>query len=477
MFFLVFLWGLLFFFGGAVGFFWFFQTATPPPQPEQEPEPVVRVPVVPPPVEPPQMEPPQVEPPQIAPVPEDDIVVVPPLDDTIIGSPDDTVVETPKDTVAALNQYMPGFVDLSVPNIDIDAKLALSIHELNLEQQSLIGFVRLMSSLTGIPITLDIDEMKARSLSVKTPVAGRFSETTAGEILTETLATLKLQWKATDRQILILPDETADEDLSFDVSDFTESPEILAEIIQKLVCPEATITVLPNNRLTVVSDEGNPKSPQRTKDDIVRFLEQLRVIRQLPQTTKLTGESLAPEAFGWDRVLEPITLHHYRAVPLSRAVAQLESLTKLTIIVDHQSLHRSLCSFASVQATVQCDLRTINDAIELLLSSVDTAALAYRIIDHQTLEITTAEAVRQPKKMVMEVHPYELRANETPEDVVRLLRSAISPESWEVTGLPETKYGGNIVVDESSKCLLIRQSQPVQRQIRLYLSEPEPLAP
>jgi hypothetical protein len=175
--------------------------------------------------------------------------------------------------------------------------------------------------------------------------------------------------------------------------------------------------------------------------------------------------------------MEPMTLHYYRAVPLFRAVNRLEGLTKLTILVDHQSLHRSLCSFALVQAAVQCDLGTVNDAIELLLASVDSVAFAYRIVDHQTLEITTAEAVRQPEKMTVEIHPYQLREDETPEDIVRLLRSAVAPESWAAAESPETEYGGNIVIDEPSKCLLIRQSQPVQRQIRLSLSEPEVLAP
>jgi len=112
-----------------------------------------------------------------------------------------------------------------------------------------------------------------------------------------------------------------------------------------------------------------------------------------------------------------------------------------------------------------------------LLSSVDTASLAYRIIDHQTLEITTADAARLPEKMVMEVHHFQQLEGETPEDVVWLLRSAIAPESWAVEDLPETRYGGNIVIDVPSGLLLIRQSQPVHRQIRLYLSESGLLEP
>jgi hypothetical protein len=466
--------GLLVLCLAAFGFLMLFRKPPSPPLLIQKP--IIQVPLVPEPIEPAEV----IDIPPFA----EALPELPPQDPPIepepasIGHP-----LTANDTLSVLDEKMPGFVSLALPNIDIEAKLAVPIHELNLSRNSLIGFVRFISQLTGVPITLNIDEMKSRSLSVKTPVDGQFSEAAAEKILTETLVTLGLQWISVDRQILIFPKKTTnDADLMFDVSDFARqtedlTPQVLAEMIQKLVCPDENVAVLPDNRLTVVKNEPTGKSPQRLRDEILRFLEQLRVIRQLPQQTELTGETLAPEAFGWDQVVEPITLNYYQAVPLSRIVTQLESLTKLTIIIDHQSLHRSLCSFASIQTSVQCDHGTVNDAMELLLVSVDSAALVYRIIDHQTLEITTAESVRQPEKMIMEIHPYRLREDETWEDIVRLLHSAIVPGSWMIAELPETKYGGNIVADQPSQCLLIRQSQPAQRQIRLYLSESKPLAP
>ena len=456
--------GLLAFLLLLLGFLMVFQKDMVPSIPVQEP-------VIPAPVEPFPTVPDS--------VPEENIVVPPsdeepvdisPLPEPLTEPEPIPQVPTESDTLSAFEDKMPGFVDISLPNIDIHAKLALPIHELNLEQSSLVGFIRAMSRMTEIPMTLDIDEMKLRGLSVSTPISGQFSEATVEKILTETLATLGLQWKVADRQILIFP-KAIDEavELTFDVSDFTDAAEVLADTIQKLVAPESVVTVL-NDRLTVSQNESRQRSRHRQREDVLRFLEQLRAVRHLPQKTKLSGETLAPEAFGWDRVMEPMTLNYYQAISLSRATAQLESLTHLTILVDHQSLHRFLCSFASLQGRVQCDQGTVNDALELLLASVDSVALTYRIIDEQTLEITTAESARQPEKMAVEIHPYRLQEGETAEDIIRLLRSAVAPETW-ATELPESKYGGNIVIDEPSGCLLIRQSQPVQRQIRLYLSE------
>ena len=460
-----------------------------PPQPPIQP-PNNEAPIEQPPPEQPLLEQPLLEQPPPGPDPPAPIEPADVMDGQPIEAPpiipestNGEQIQVPNDVPSVIEDNTSNFADSSLPNIDFDAKLALPIHALNLDQQSLIGFIRTMFQLTAIPMTLDIDGMKPRSLSVKTPVSGQFSEVTAGEILTETLAALGLQWRAVDQQILIYPKETdGNVDLTFDVADIVEgtddlTSEMLAEMIQKLVVPEENVVVLPDNRLTIERGESSSKSAERQRDDVHRFLEQLRLIRQLPQQTELSGEEIAPEAFGWDRVIEPMTLNHYRAVPLSRVVSPLESWTGLTILVDHQSLHRAFCSFASVQAAVQCDHGSVNDVMELLLASVGSAALAYRIIDHQTLEITTAESARRPEKMVMEVHPYQLLSDETPEEVVRLLRLAIAPESWVVAELPETRYGGNIVIDVPSNCLLVRQSQPVQRQIRLYLSEPKLLEP
>ena len=463
--------GLSFLLLVALGFLIVFQESksleprnipVPPPQPI----PIIDVPANPQPVIPKQTED------LVEDIEVKDIEVVSP---TVEVSPETTPLEPEpipheqiritNDILSVFEERMPDTVNTSVPNIDIDAKLDLPIGELNFNQSSLIEFVRVIAQMTEIPMTLDIDEMKPHSLSAQTPVSGQFRETTAGKVLTETLATRGLQWIAVDRQILIFPAATTDNvDLTFDVSDFAEKTDdltsaVLAEMVQRLACPDASVTVLPDNRLSVVLNGNNRKSQMRQRDDILRFLEQLRAVRRLPQKTDWNAETLAPEAFGWDRVVLPMTLNHFRPVPLSRIVAQLEAATGLTIIIDHQSLHRALTSFASVQATVQCDRGMVNDVLERSLASVDLVALTYRIIDHQTLEITTKESAWQPEKMVMEVHRYELREGETPEDIAHSLRSALSSETWS---------DEDIVIDAPSSCLFVRQSQPVQRQIRIF---------
>gem|GEM_PF-1613856 len=405
-------------------------------------------------------------------------------------SADETaVLESPqRDRLALFGEAMPGFVDLSVPNIDIEARLALPIYALDINQRSLIGFIRVMSQLSGIPMTLDIDGIKSRGHSAQTLVDGRFNNRTARDILTQTLATLELEWSPVERQISIYPKgsrypdmngqssqtvpvDTA-ESLIFDVSDLVAGTDDLtvqtiADMIRRLVIPNGEADILPDNRLSLRGNTLHPlKSSFQNRVEITRLLEQLRLIRQLPQQTDWASEKIAPEAFGWDRVMETVTLNYYTPMPLDQIVRQLEEITGLTILVDHHSFHQAFTPLSSIQASVQCDAGTINDAMEWLLASVDSARLAYRIIDENTLEITTDDTARSPQKMSMEVHQYQLLEGETPDDIVMLLRSAVAPESWQ----SEMSYGGDIVVDVPSGCLLIRQSQPVHRQIRLYMA-------
>ena len=152
----------------------------------------------------------------------------------------------------------------------------------------------------------------------------------------------------------------------------------------------------------------------------------------------------------------------------------LEALTGMTILVDHRELHQALAPFSSLKTTVQGNHEPIDDILNQLLANVEILPLTYRIIDSETLEITTFEAASQPEEMTVEVHFFEtaefpLQDDESPEEWAETLKLAIAPESWYRADKPETRGGGDIVIDRPSGCALIRQSQPVQRAIRVWL--------
>jgi hypothetical protein len=257
------------------------------------------------------------------------------------------------------------------------------------------------------------------------------------------------------------------------------------------------------------------------------------MLRGLEQKTKIIEGSLAPEVFGWDNVDVPITLNYYRKTSLPIIFKQIEKIFGIIIVVDHKELHRVNLSFDQLQGTVRANKITLNEALEQLLASVDEASLTYRIVGSNIIELTTTHSAKQPDKMSVEVHTYAEAVlkfvklntaaqqreavvqgqslppipapvykiekqtpknnvtnndseetdnddNKTPEQIVENLRAIIEPTSWNDVAkanntidknnnknLPDK---GNIVIDHSSSCLIIRQTQPIQRQIRTWLN-------
>jgi hypothetical protein len=385
-------------------------------------------------------------------------------------------IRSTTDLLSDIEKKMPGiFPSSPILSMDITARLAIPLTGLQLDKTPLFSVVRLFSDLTEIPMTFDIDEMRPRGIRVDVPLTVQFEAGTVGEILTKILAAHELEPVVEDRQILItVSPERRDNpsERTFDVTDLVENtqntaqpltPEYLAEILQRLIDPtnDSFIRIAEHSLLV--------QNRFRLLDETLRVLEQLRVIRGLPQQTEVVQEFLVPEAFGWDAVMTPITLNYYQPTPLSEVFSQLESATKFHILVDHKALHRALSPLQPMKTTVQCNRGTVHETLEKLLAAVDVASLTYRIVGHDTLEITTTNSARQPEKMSIEVHRFTTATDETPEELVRTIRSALEPDSWRLPDNPETVGCGDIIIDHPSGCLLIRQNQPIQQQIRLWL--------
>ena len=414
--------------------------------------------------------------------------------------PEPKEIRSTTDLLATLERKMPGLLAPGeTAAVDIPARLALPLAELKLQDVALLTFVRTLERLSEIPFTLDVDEFRCRGIRVDAPVTGEFHGSTMGEILSSVLATHTLEPVIEDRQILITILEEPRDRLvarSFDVSDFavTEleeleklSPEQLVDLLRRLVdpvgfsqpesmqtTPEQTKPDRPSLKI-----EGNTlvlRHRPSKLDASLRLLEQLRVLRGLAQTTEVVGEDLAPEAFGWDGVMQPLTLNYYQPTPLAGVLAQIEEKTGLTILADHRALHQALCPLDRLKATVRCNQGTVNEALENLLGPVDVTTLTYRIVTSHVLEVTTVQAARRPEKMNIEVHRFQtpekkLPAGETPEELVKTVRAALEPDTWFDPANADTLGLGDVVIDRASGCLIVRQSQPVQRQIRLWLGK------
>jgi len=362
--------------------------------------------------------------------------------------------------------------------VDVAARLQLPLSGFKLDKATLVAAVRTLSRLTEVPITLDIDEFRCQGIDFDAPISGTYNPGTVEETLIALLAPLELEPVIEDRQILVTVPQNKQSQLvekTFEIADFDESlsPERLAEYIRRLVDPIGFSVTEPTAEQPSIKIAGKTlivNHRRRILDETLRLLEQLRVLRQLPQKTKIEGERLVPEVFGWDAVQTPLTLNYYQPIQLSEVFPQLEAAAKIRILVDHKALNRALSPFSSLKGTVGSDKGTVDSALEKLLASVEGVTLTYRIVDVDVLEITTRDVAGRPEKMSIEVHRYDA-VKETPEELVQTLRAAIERNTWNDPDDPETLGLGDIVIDEPSGCLIVRQSQNVQRLLRRWFDQ------
>ena len=121
--------------------------------------------------------------------------------------------------------------------------------------------------------------------------------------------------------------------------------------------------------------------------------------------------------------------------------------------------------------------RVSNGTIDSVLRGMlEPLGLTYRIVEANAVEITTPRIARE--KMSIEAHQYTpLATGETPESCAEALRQTFGGSaSWnretngsnDAAGTSGSVAGGAIVLDTASGYMLVRQSQPLQRDIRFW---------
>lgn len=305
--------------------------------------------------------------------------------------------------------------DLSVPKIDetvfvpkpirertpldVLERLKLPIPGFKVDQAPFFEVVRTISDYSGIPLTLDLNGMKAAGFSFRTPVALDLKNVTVADVLGELLVPLNLGFEVKEEQIL-------------------------------LGCSERT--------------------PKRT-----------------------TEEAEQPEwETGWKLLNQPITLHYYTVLPLVELFRGIERFTELRILVNHLALNQAQAPLSELKGTLNIENSSLDSWFLQLFHSLEQVELGYRIIDSNTIEITTADELIRPESLTVESFSYAEKLRESPEmgnvDVlVQLLKETVEPDSWSTAD--NDSGWGTIQVDPNSQTLIIRQSQPLQRQIRAWL--------
>ncbi len=357
--------------------------------------------------------------------------------------------------------------------VDVAARLADPLVEIELNNVPLIGVMDLLSSMSTVPITLDADVLAQLGVAPRDRVALRLGSTTIGDALRTAAAerglsvaidggglivTAPADYRETPRKIRYTVSDLAGEDQA--------ALEKLATMIRNLVAPQ---TWRGNGGEGSIEPEGNALLVVQTGDvhrRILIFCEKLRNARGLPLRSREDPRlfALTTRADRARKTLDrPATVNFHEPAPLARILAYLSQATGVDILVDRASLALADTS-DQVEATLTARKQRLGEALTALLRPL---GLTYRIVGDELIQVTTEEAAEE--RLELEFHPISpwLDRGIQAERLAEQLKARVAPVSWsDVGGLAD------IYFDAPSSCLIVLQSQPAQEAIQRLLATP-----
>ncbi|MFH1924519.1 MAG: DUF1559 domain-containing protein, partial [Planctomycetota bacterium] len=354
--------------------------------------------------------------------------------------------------------------------VDVEGRLADPILKIGFLGVPLVEAIELLSQVSTLGITFDLEAMAELGVSVRDPVTVEVSDATVGDVLEAVLAARGLVYVVVDGQILVTSPESRRNSLrtvTYRVSDLT-GPDpaalaALAESVEKLVAPDTWQRG--GGRGTIEAAEGvlTAAQTEAVHYRILAFCEKLRSARGIPLRSRHDPEkfTLATRS---DRarakLSRPITANFHEPAPLARIAADLEALSGAGILVDWAALASQGLS-PEARGSLSADGQPLSEALDLLLEPMD---LAYRVVDADTIEITTRKVLAD--RLELEFHPLAdlLTGERTASSLMDRIKDEVAGATWSEANGP-----GLMHLDEPSGCLIVLQSQPVQLALEALL--------
>ncbi|MBW3598174.1 MAG: hypothetical protein KY475_13000 [Planctomycetes bacterium] len=353
--------------------------------------------------------------------------------------------------------------------VDVEARLADPIAGLEFDKVPLTDFLKVISDLSTIPISIQPEALAWRQLSPRSPVSVRQTETTVERALAAALAPLGLGFVADDGHLVIASHSARENPLrrlTHPVEDLTggdsDRRKELADLIQRLVAPESW---KPAGAGAAIAKDGGIEIEQSEAVHyrVIAFCESLRTARGLPPRTKFDAALFQPQVqqqAARKKLATPITLNFRQPSDLRTILAMFGEAAGVTILIDWQAAEEAGWP-PGAQGSVVAGETPLGEALADLLAPMD---LTYRVLDGATLEVTTPERLRT--RIETEFYPVnELLSGETsPEALMDRIRNVFGPDRFG-EGLAE------LHIDPQSKHLIAALPQPQQNELAAMLDE------
>ncbi len=355
--------------------------------------------------------------------------------------------------------------------VDVQARLADRVANIEFVDTPLGSVVALLSKLSTLPISYDLEGMAPLGVRLSDPVSLRVADGTVAEVLKQTLASRGLVYLVVQDQLLITcPQATRGtlRTVRYNVSDLV-GPDLgdlptLAAVTRRLVVPESWRPA--GGQGTMNAAEGSLVVEQSAfvHYQVLAFCEKLRTARGVPLRSREDRQRFGL-ATRWDRVrarlTKPISVN-FESTPLARIVAELSEMGRTPIAIDWLALRAQGVS-PQAQGTLKVQKRPLAEALGELLGPL---GLACRIVRPDTLEVTSRKALNA--QLELEFYPAGDLAPKaiTSAALIERIKSDTGGATW-------NDAGGAAVLhfDAPSRTLIVLQSQPVQASIESLLGD------
>ncbi|MEX2185157.1 MAG: hypothetical protein WD875_00115 [Pirellulales bacterium] len=360
----------------------------------------------------------------------------------------------------------------SLPVIDIAARLNDPILKLTYVRTPLVEYLRVLSTMSTIPITLDVDALIDAGIRPETPLSIRAEKTTVGEALNLALAKLKLRYLVVDQQVIVTTAESGDSGppARREIGDLvgTEAGEAerLRTAIERLIEPMSWRTQRTTTSLRVGGTALVVVQSPRVMRKIDALLAALRAARRDPIGVAVSPppELQTRRVAAREALSKKITLNYTAATPLEKILTRLEESSKLTILVDWQALAGEDVGPVTLARMSATDV-TVERAFEAL---VEPLFLSFRAIDETTIEITTQDGLAGKPELA--AYPLaDLAADAAAYAAITdKVRSHFGPAAA-VEAATTIDGGVAWYVDEPSKTLLLLAPQDLHVELAEFL--------
>ena len=372
----------------------------------------------------------------------------------------DATVEASGTSLAGIPKYViekPGPIK---PDLE---RLNLNVGGLLFEKTPLPVVVRELSSLSGVPITIDARSLEAAGKDINQQISATIKNADLNTAMDRILAPLGITKQSGAIGLRFTVANSLDfKEANYSVAQFAglsdQDKKSFLSYIQAMIEPDIWVRAEDPATIQLQDDDIVAQCPADLHAQIERLISKLMAANALisdPADPAAINKTLTRSEAILSKLEAPIENQHTIRTPIGLFLTKLQSKSSVTVVVDWENLAEQGWNPRTL-VPGNIDEPTAGDTVKQLAQSMNLSVVA---IDANTVMLTTVEQAAVTRDI--EVYPVaKLLAGKFNEDQLK--------QAFETTlgfELRNEKY----VYDSSCQCFIVAASQSKQRQVEALL--------